>query len=102
MIDEGHEVIQAPLPLVITVTKEINVPRLPSLRGMMKSKSAKIPVWTVQDAGLDTDQVGLAGSSTKVVKIFSPQRVNKAEMLQGELADQVSCLIGKLKESRLI
>ncbi len=51
MIDEGHEIIQSPLPVVITVTKEINVPRLPSLRGIMKSKSAKIPIWTVQDLG---------------------------------------------------
>ena len=102
MIDEGHEIIQAPLPLVITVTKEINVPRLPSLRGMMKSRSAKIPVWTLQEAGLDKEHVGLAGSFTQVVKIFSPQRDHHAEMLQGEPGDQVTCLIGKLKESRLI
>ncbi|MDD5701833.1 MAG: electron transfer flavoprotein subunit beta/FixA family protein, partial [Dehalococcoidales bacterium] len=45
MIDEGYEVIQSPLPMVITVTKEINVPRLPSLRGIMKSRNIQIPVW---------------------------------------------------------
>lgn len=102
MIDEGHETIQSPLPLVITVTKEINVPRLPSLRGIMKSKSAKIPVWTAQEMGLDTNKVGLAGSFTKVVKIFSPQRNHQAEILKGEMEGQVTCLIDKLKESRLI
>ena len=102
MIDEGHEIMLSPLPLVITVTKEINVPRLPSLRGIMKSKSAKIPVWTLQDLGIDPNKVGLAGSYTKVVKIFSPHREKKAEMLPGEIEAQVSCLIGKLKENRLI
>jgi len=102
MIDEGHEIMLSPLPLVITVTKEINVPRLPSLRGIMKSKSAKIPVWTLQDLGIDPNKVGLAGSYTKVVKIFSPHREKKAEMLSGEIQAQVSCLIGKLKENRLI
>ena len=102
MIDEGHEIIQSPLPPVITVTKEINVPRLPSLRGIMKSKSAKIPTWTVKDLGLDPNKVGLAGSYTKVVKIFTPRREKKAEMLPGEVEAQVSCLIGKLKENRLI
>jgi electron transfer flavoprotein beta subunit len=102
MIDEGHETIESPLPAVITVTKEINVPRLPSLRGIMKSKSAKIPVWTAQDAGLDPAKVGLAGSFTKVVKIFTPQRNHQAEMLKGELEEQVTCLIGKLKDSRLL
>ncbi len=102
MVDDGHEVIESPLPAVITVTKEINVPRLPSLRGIMKSKSAKIPVWTVSDLGVDPNKVGLAGSFTKVVKIFTPQRNHQAEMLQGELEDRVTCLLGKLKESHLI
>ena len=101
MIDEGHEVIQSDLPAVITVTKEINLPRLPSLRGIMKAKSAKIPTWTLQDLGLDPDKVGLNGSFTRVIKIFTPQRNKKAEMIQGEPEVQVDCLIGKLKESRL-
>ncbi len=102
LTDEGHEVIQSPLPLVITVTKEINIPRLPSLRGILRSKSAKIPTWSVQDLGVDPHKVGLAGSSTQVIKIFTPQRDQKAEMLQGEPDVQVSCLISKLKESRFI
>jgi electron transfer flavoprotein beta subunit len=102
MIDEGHEVIQSPLPAVITVTKEINVPRLPSLRGIMKSKSAKIPVWTAADMALDPSTVGLNGSYTKVVKIFTPRREKKAQMIAGEAGAQVTCLIGKLKEGHLI
>jgi electron transfer flavoprotein beta subunit len=102
MIDEGYEVIQSPLPAVITVTKEINVPRLPSLRGIMKSKSAKIPLWTAADMGLDPSAVGLNGSFTRVVKIFTPQRDKKAQMIAGEPSAQVACLIGKLKEGHFI
>jgi electron transfer flavoprotein beta subunit len=101
MIDEGHEVLESPLPMVITVTKEINIPRLPSLRGIMKSKSAKIPVWTVKDLDVDVNQVGLNGSFTRVVKIFTPRREKKAEMIQGEAEEQVLCLLKKLMESRL-
>jgi electron transfer flavoprotein beta subunit len=102
MIDEGHEVIQSPLPLVITVTKEINIPRLPSLRGLARSKAAKIPTWTAQDLGLDLGKVGLAGSYTRVVKIFTPRREQKAQMLQGEIGVQVASLIEKLKDSGLV
>ena len=101
MIDEGHEVIQSTLPAVITVTKEINIPRLPSLRGIMRSKSAKIPIWTLQDLRLDPNKVGQNGSFTRVVKIFTPQRVKKAQMIPGEPEEQVACLIGKLKDSFL-
>jgi electron transfer flavoprotein beta subunit len=37
-----------PLPALITVVKEINEPRLPSLKGMMRAKKAAVPVWTAQ------------------------------------------------------
>jgi electron transfer flavoprotein beta subunit len=102
MTDDGYEIIEAGLPAVITVTKEINVPRLPSLRGIMKSKSAKIPVWNCLDLGLEASQTGQKGSFTRVVKIFTPQRVKRAEMIGGEMADQVTCLVAKLKDARLI
>jgi electron transfer flavoprotein beta subunit len=102
MVEEGHEVIEAPLPAVITVVKEINVPRLPSLRGIMKSKSAVIPVWALPDLGIDQSMVGLAGSFTKVIKVFFPQRVCQGEIFQGELEHQVECLLGKLRDGGLV
>lgn len=101
-IEEGHEVLEAALPAIITVAKEINVPRLPSLRGIMKSKSHKITTWTNADLALDPNSVGLAGSSTQVMKVFFPQRVSKAEILTGDIAKQVDTLVEKLKETKLI
>ena len=102
MVEHGHEVIETPLPAVITVVKEINVPRLPSLRGIAKSKSAVIPVWGVQELVVEPGMVGLSGSFTKVVKIFFPQRVCQGEIFQGELETQVECLVGKLKDVGLV
>ena len=102
MVEEGHELIEATLPAVITVSKEINVPRLPSLRGIMRSKSARIPAWGLSELAVDKDKVGLAGSSTQVIKIFFPQRVCRAEILQGTLENKVESLVEKLREARLI
>jgi electron transfer flavoprotein beta subunit len=102
MVEEGHEIIEAPLPAVITVVKEINTPRLPSLRGITRSKSASIPAWTSQDLDVDPNTVGLNGSFTKVIKIFFPQRICQAEILEGEPETQVDCLLGKLKDAGLI
>ena len=102
MVEEGHEVIESPLPAVISVVKEINVPRLPSLRGITRSKSAVIPAWTAQDLAADQDSIGLAGSATRVIKIFFPQRTCQAEIFQGELESQVGCLVGRLKEAGLV
>ncbi len=102
MVEDGHEVIETTLPAVITVAKEINVPRLPSLRGIMKSKNAAITTWGIKELGVDANTVGLAGSSTQVIKIFFPQRVGKAEVLTGDAAMQVDKLIDKLKAANLI
>lgn len=98
MVEEGYENIEMNLPAVITVVKEINVPRVPSLRGTMKSKTAEIPVWTAADLGAEEDRAGLAGSPTRVVKVFFPKREHRSEMLQGSLEEQLDQLVERLEE----
>lgn len=102
MVDDGHETIELALPAVITVTKEINVPRLPSLRGMARSKSAQIPVWSAADIGADKCSIGRAGSATVVVRTFVPERVRKGQVLTGSIEEQVDALVSKLRESKVI
>ena len=102
LVEDGHEVIETPIPAVISVVKEINVPRLPSLRGLAKAKSALIPTWTAHELGIDKDVAGLSGSATRVIKVFFPQRVHHGEILQGSLESQVESLIDKLRDTKLI
>jgi electron transfer flavoprotein beta subunit len=102
MVEDGYETIETSLPAVITVVKEINIPRLPSLRGLTKAKSAQIPVWTAQSIGAEKESIGQAGSATWVVKVFYPQRIHHAEMLKGEPAAQVNALVEKLREAKLV
>jgi len=90
------------LPAVITVVKEINTPRLPSLRGLARSRSVVIPVWTAEELGVDKNMVGLSGSATRVIKIFFPQRVRCGEILQGELQSQVESLVDKLRNTKVL
>lgn len=102
MVDEGHQVVQMSLPGVISVIKEINIPRLPSLRGLMQSKKAQIPTWNARDLDVDVAKVGLAGSPTRVSKVFFPQRVREGELLEGSPREQVDQLLEKLKEAKII
>jgi electron transfer flavoprotein beta subunit len=102
LTEEGHEVVESPLPAVCTVVKEANVPRLPSLRGQMKAKSLKVASWSAADAGAAPDAVGAAGSYTRVIKVFFPQRERKSEMINGEPQQQASILVEKLKSAKLI
>ena len=102
MIEEGHETVETSLPAVISVIKGINVPRLPSLRGITRARSAKITVLTAKDLGADMSMVGLAGSATKVIRVFSPERACRGEILEGDLEKQVTGLVEKLRESKII
>lgn len=102
MIEEGYELVEMPLPGLITVVKEINEPRLPSLRGMMAAKKAEISIWTAQDINAERDMIGIDGSPTRVVKIFTPVREQRSEILEGDLEGQISQLIEKLRQVRVV
>ena len=102
MVEEGHEVLETTLPAIITVVKEINVPRLPSLRGIARAKSASIPIWDAKELGTDKDMVGLSGSCTRVIKVFFPRRICQSEILEGDLESQITSLVGKLRDASLL
>jgi electron transfer flavoprotein beta subunit len=102
MVDEGHAVMQCSLPAVISVTKEINVPRIPSLRSIMRAKNAVIQTWGLPEMGVDKNRVGLAGSYTRVVKVFYPTRTRQATIFKGEMPAQIESLVDKLKATGLV
>jgi len=102
MIDEGHEIVETPIPCVISVSKEINIPRLPSIRGKMKAKSAKFANWSAAEIGIEENKVGTAGSPTWVMQIFSPQRECRSEILEGDSAQKVAVLCERLSEVKVI
>jgi len=98
MLEEGYEIIETPLPALLTVVKEINEPRIPSLKGMMRAKSAKITIWGQKDLDLDPQNIGLCGSPTQVVKIFTPAARTGGQMLTGEIADVAKQLVDLIKD----
>ena len=101
MTEEGFDIVSTPVPCLLTVVKEINEPRIPSLKGMMRAKSAKPITWTAKDIGAQAHEVGLAGSRTQVVKIFTPPHRTGGQMLTGEKDEIVTQVVGLIKEGLL-
>jgi len=101
LTEEGHEIIEASLPAVITVSKEINVPRLPSLRGKMKARSVAVTTWDQAALSAEDENVGRNGSPTRVIEIFFPKRVHQAELLEGTTAEKVDKLVDRLREAKV-
>lgn len=94
MTEEGYDIVETPVPCLFTVVKEINTPRIPSLKGMMRAKAAKIVQWTAADMNADPKKIGLDGSPTRVVKIFTPPPRKGGQILKGDTAE----ISGKVAE----
>jgi electron transfer flavoprotein beta subunit len=101
-LDNGVETLEAPLPLVITVSKDINQPRLATLRGRIKAKKAPIVEITNADLGLPVKQIGLDGSYTRVVKVFEPENTAAGEIVAGSPDMLVEAIFKKLQECKVI
>ena len=99
--DEGTEVWKVPLPALLTVIKELGEPRMPSLKNTLRAKKAPITIWGATDLGLDPNAVGLCGSYTQVVRVFSPPRRTNRVLIQGTIEEQAEKLYQSLKQAKV-
>ncbi|MBT5606684.1 MAG: electron transfer flavoprotein subunit beta/FixA family protein [Lentisphaerae bacterium] len=90
LLDHGHERVHVELPAVLTVVKEINEPRMPSLKGKVRARGANLTVWGRADLDVDADVVGLAGSPTAVNRIFCPPQRSGGGLVPGGSAAEVA------------
>ncbi|HCC34668.1 MAG TPA: electron transfer flavoprotein subunit beta [Ruminococcaceae bacterium] len=98
LVEDGYEVIEMRLPGLITVVKEINEPRLPSLFGLRRAAKAEIPVWSAADINIDLKLCGISGSPTYVIDTFTPDYHVENEILIGSPEEQAKTAVEKLSE----
>ena len=103
-LEGRHEIVEAPLPVMITVVRELNRPRYPIVPMRLESQDMEIKVWDNSVLNLDVQSVGLKGSPTWVSKIFSPER-DQGEIIGDGLSDPVGTahmLLDKLLSKDLL
>jgi electron transfer flavoprotein beta subunit len=71
-VEGGHEIVETPLPAVITAQKGLNEPRYASIKGIMAVKKKIIPEWTADEVGVEKDQVGLEAAKIKFLEVALP------------------------------
>jgi electron transfer flavoprotein beta subunit len=97
-LESRHEIVEAPMPALLTVLREINKPRYPTVPMRLMSETAEVTIWDNKVLQLDESSIGLKGSPTQVRRIFSPERtkgeivgdgVNKPEEAARLLIDKL-------------
>ena len=102
--ESSCQTLAVTLPAVVTVTKSEKEPRFASIKGKMKARKAEIPVMGAAELEIDPKVIGLSGSPTKVLKIFTPSVPQiESEIINEEDTDKaVDMLIEKLVQAKII
>ena len=102
--EEGYEVVEARLPVLLSVVKSINVPRYPTVKGIMKAvHKDKIRVLSAKDLEVDMDRLGLKGSATQVRQIFTPPQRGQGILIRQDSARKsVDELMAKLSDAKIV
>jgi len=103
-LEGRHEIVEAPLPAMIAVVREVNKPRYPIVPMRLMAEDAEVILWDNNVMQLAKETIGLKGSATQVRKIFSPERA-KGEILGDGLnkpEEAAHLLIDNLLEKDII
>lgn len=95
-LEEGYERVEAKMPVLLTVTKEINEPRFATLPKIMAASKKEIKTWGMSDLGLSKEEVGAAGSAIQVLKAEAPAAGRKNTIFEGEVEEVVDKLVKSL------
>jgi electron transfer flavoprotein beta subunit len=105
-MDKHYCITETRFPCLITVTKDINTPRLPTLKDKIRSRKATITIWNAEDLSTSAQEeiFGLSGSPTWVAKVYAPASAQKkGRIIKGtpeEKARMVARVLADLKVAR--
>jgi electron transfer flavoprotein beta subunit len=101
---ENHfEIVSAPFPVMIAVTRDINRLRYPTVTGRIKAERDKVTTWDNNAMKLSPETIGLKGSATQVKRIFSPARTRGEIISDRNTVDDIAALlVDKLEQTDAI
>lgn len=100
--DNGHDVVEGPLPAVVGVVWGANEPRYPSFKGIMASKNKPVETYSAADVEIDASKVGLEGSGTQVIDFGARSTERKKIIVDNKDGEAHVKLADFLQEQKFI
>jgi electron transfer flavoprotein beta subunit len=98
----GYDLLEAPMPAVISCTQALGEPRYPSLKGIMAARSKEIATRSVADLDVDPSAVGGAVATTTVLDARTPPPRGATEIVRGDAAEGAGRIVDLLAQRRII
>jgi len=89
-LEDSYETVRAKMPVLLTVTKELNEPRIPSLMAIMKASKKEVVLWKAVDLNIPNEKVGESGSAIKILSVLAPKVERKKIVIKGESAAETA------------
>ena len=102
LTDVGHDVVQGPLPAVVSVVEKINEPRYPSFKGIMAAKKKPLETWSLSDIGVDSGDVGLSVAWSAVEDTTARPPREQGEIVKDEDGSGATALVEFLASKKFI
>jgi len=91
-LEDASESVKAKMPALISVTREINQPRIPSLMMIMKASKKEIVIWSLKDLNIEQDKIS---PRTEIVDVLAPKMERKKIMITGESVQEIADKLAK-------
>jgi electron transfer flavoprotein beta subunit len=102
VVEHGYMRVRLKLPALLSVTRDINQPRLPTVQSIMEMAGKEVITWTAADIDAPREQVGLKGSPTCAVGVYESKSGRRREIMQGSTEEKVRRAVTRLRELGVI
>lgn len=103
VLEDGSAAYEVPLPCVLTVSNELNEPRLPTVPGILKASRKQVPTWTASDLDLPAGEFGAAGSREELLRLYVPKHEARCHIVEGESPEEAAEKLALLlREKKII
>jgi electron transfer flavoprotein beta subunit len=99
-MEESFEVVESPLPALITVTTGINEPRIPSLMQILKASKKPLQEWNAAAIGLTAADLGERDS--RVISNLAPVEQRKKVIWEGKIDENIDNLVNALQKEGVL
>jgi electron transfer flavoprotein beta subunit len=103
-MEEASYIMESNFPVLVSVTKDVNKPRLPTLKEKLKAMRSEVKIWHAENLAdiIDLNKVGYNGSPTNVKKIIIPKEKEREGKMFKDINEGINFILEEFIKRGLV